>query len=354
MLVRWTVGLESLPFKTLAVGLSLAAAAASYRFVEQPVRASARLRQWPLAARIGVFVLLVGTGWGVGQAPLTHQRALGLGQPSRQAADWYGEGRLLKTTLAHQRQCDPVVEHAAVGAAAQGLTLFDPQACTARAAAQLFVIGDSHATAYLPLLEHEAGAPDGESRTGPQLVRLRRDMPHADPLRQARALPPAATMPSASTSDDRAGACSPVRPGEGSMIKTSISRVRLARLACIGAASLWTCASASAQLASEWEPPLMEILQLPPYCQGAFRKELDTPTNPIKTCGGWFNHFCPGLVALNRAAQYSRPMSERRTSMKSAVDHLQYTRKNLSPTCALAGEVAAAEARAKIIAMGVK
>ncbi|MBK6472915.1 MAG: acyltransferase [Betaproteobacteria bacterium] len=153
VLARWTVGLEGLPFKALAVGLSLAAAAASYRFVEHPVRSSARLRRWPVAARIGLFALLLGGGWGAGQTLLTQQPALGLGQPTRQAADWYAEGQLLKTAFASQRQCEPVVEHAAAGSAPQGLTLFDPRACVARTTSQLFVIGDSHATAYLPLLE---------------------------------------------------------------------------------------------------------------------------------------------------------------------------------------------------------
>jgi len=40
-----------------------------------------------------------------------------------------------------------------VGGTARGLTAFVPEGCTRRAAAQLFVIGDSHATAYLPMLE---------------------------------------------------------------------------------------------------------------------------------------------------------------------------------------------------------
>jgi hypothetical protein len=109
-----------------------------------------------------------------------------------------------------------------------------------------------------------------------------------------------------------------------------------------------------AQPQSEWQPTLVEVLQLPKYCQGWFRKELDFPGNPIATCGDWFNHFCPGLVALNRAAQPTRSMTERRYFLQNGTGHLGYTRKHLSPTCALAEDLRAAEARARILAITVK
>jgi peptidoglycan/LPS O-acetylase OafA/YrhL len=153
VLARWTTGLSVWPFNLIAVALSFAAAAACYRAIENPVRHSATLKRWRPRSRIAIFGLVLGLGWLAGHTLLAQQPALGLGQPTRQAADWYADRHLLKDMLAARRQCDPLVRHAAVGPATDALTIFLPEACPMRAPAQLFVIGDSHATAYLPMLE---------------------------------------------------------------------------------------------------------------------------------------------------------------------------------------------------------
>lgn len=153
VLARWTTGLSTWPFNLIAVALSFAAAAACYRAIENPVRHSPTLKQWRPSSRIAIFVLVLGLGWLAGHTLQAQQPALGLGQPTRQAADWYGDRQLLKSALAASRQCEPSVQYGPVGDTARGLTAFVPEGCTSRAAAQLFVIGDSHATAYLPMLE---------------------------------------------------------------------------------------------------------------------------------------------------------------------------------------------------------
>lgn len=105
---------------------------------------------------------------------------------------------------------------------------------------------------------------------------------------------------------------------------------------------------------NEWNPTIVEVRQLPQHCQGVFRKELDTGPNAIALCGGWFNHYCPALVALNRAEQVTRPMPERRFFLHNAVQHLEYTRKNLAPNCPLTEDLRLAEMRARLIGMTVK
>lgn len=119
----------------------------------EPLRHSPTLKQWQPSSRIATFVVLLGLGWLAGRALQAHQPALGLGHPTRQAADWYGDRQLLKTALEADRQCEPSVQYGPVGGTARGLTAFVPEGCRSRAGAQLFVIGDSHATAYLPMLE---------------------------------------------------------------------------------------------------------------------------------------------------------------------------------------------------------
>lgn len=162
VLARWTTGLNVWPFNAAAVAISIAAAAASYRWIENPVRYSHRIRRWPVAGRIGSFLLLIVAGWLAGGALLANQPHLGLGLPTRQAADWYGDRQLLRTERAAMRACEPTVRRESVGNVPGALTAFVPENCAHRAEAQLFVVGDSHATAYLPMLE-QLGAEQGRT-----------------------------------------------------------------------------------------------------------------------------------------------------------------------------------------------
>jgi peptidoglycan/LPS O-acetylase OafA/YrhL len=153
VLMRWTTGLTVWPFNALGIALSFALAAASYRFVENPLRYSARLRSAPASLRLSGFLLLMVAGWVVGSALLQAQPRLSLAASTRNAPDWYGERQLVKTELAHLRQCEPLVRTAPLGDVAAGITSYLPQGCSQRAGASLFVIGDSHALAYSAMLE---------------------------------------------------------------------------------------------------------------------------------------------------------------------------------------------------------
>lgn len=153
VLARWTTGLAVWPYSLLAVALSVVVAAMSFRLLENPIRHSPRLKRWPLRWRIVVFLLLLAGGWLAGRGLLQAQPALGLGQPTRQAADWYGPRQLLKQSLADRRACEPMVSRSAIGSEPRAMTSFVPMACATEAPRTLFVIGDSHATAYLPMLE---------------------------------------------------------------------------------------------------------------------------------------------------------------------------------------------------------
>lgn len=153
VLARWTTGLSVWPFNVLAVLLSVAVAAVSYRAVENPVRRSATLKQWRPAARIATFLLVLGAGWLAGRTLLANQPVLGLGQPTRHAPDWYADRNLLKTTLAPARQCAPAERREALGGEPDRQTTFVPAVCAQRSDARLFVIGDSHAKSYLGMLE---------------------------------------------------------------------------------------------------------------------------------------------------------------------------------------------------------
>ena len=105
----------------------------------------------------------------------------------------------------------------------------------------------------------------------------------------------------------------------------------------------------------EWHPTEAEIAQLPPYCQADLRPQsFPGPGTKAYGCGEWFNHFCPALAALNRAANPLLPMKARQGNLQAADGHLQYTRAHLAPACRLAPSVQAAEQRAKMMRIVLK
>jgi peptidoglycan/LPS O-acetylase OafA/YrhL len=153
VLARWTVGLAAWPFNFAAVAFSFLLAALSYRFIEQPFRTSVRLRARAPAVRIALCLLIMAGGWLAGRTLLDLQPRLGLGQVTRQAADWYGDRLLLKRTRAAYRQCEPVTVPVDIGPLKGAGTRYEPRDCPQRVPSRLFVVGDSHAMAYRPMLE---------------------------------------------------------------------------------------------------------------------------------------------------------------------------------------------------------
>jgi hypothetical protein len=153
VLARWTVGLTVWPFNAGAVALSFCLAAISFRLIEQPFRTSARLKARSPSVRIGLALLMMTVGWFAGDVLLEEQPRLGLGKVTREAADWYRDRDLLKTTLAQNRRCEPAAVALDIGRQKGAGTRFDPKDCQSGTKPHLFVLGDSHAVAYFAMLE---------------------------------------------------------------------------------------------------------------------------------------------------------------------------------------------------------
>jgi hypothetical protein len=111
---------------------------------------------------------------------------------------------------------------------------------------------------------------------------------------------------------------------------------------------------AAAQRVTEWNPTPVEVQALPQYCQGQFRKELSNNPAYLPSCGGYMNHFCPALVALNRAANFAAPKAGRKYELQLANDHLRYTRSHLPPNCPLLKDIEMAEFRARNLGITLK
>ena len=66
------------------------------------------------------------------------------------------------------------------------------------------------------------------------------------------------------------------------------------------------------------------------------------------------NHFCPGLVLMNRAMKSTAPKAERQGLVGQARQELEYTRARMAPNCPIAPDVQAADSRLRLLEMMVK
>lgn len=89
-------------------------------------------------------------------------------------------------------------------------------------------------------------------------------------------------------------------------------------------------------------PSAVEVASLPKFCWHQFLgKRFDGPVFKIpKSCGVGMNHYCPGLVQLNRANRSFDKLDHRRWLLKSAKGSFEYTIKAMrNYHCPLRGEV---------------
>jgi len=147
VLMRWTVGLETLPTYLMALTLTFALAALSYYFIETPFRRAAVFRNAHKVAVIGVGVIAIFAFMGAYRKVGRMQPDLSLSVTARQADDWYPMGR--QTRPAYP-DCAATGHLETVPGA--DLRIYSKSSCTQPSAVgRLFVIGDSHAAAYMGL-----------------------------------------------------------------------------------------------------------------------------------------------------------------------------------------------------------
>ncbi len=159
VLMRWTVGLRTPLQMTTAMALVLLLSWLSWRWVEQPFRGTLAQRvrpgRWVLA---GAAILMVAAGT---QTLLYLQASrISLSTVSRHPADWYPNGKSVSGDYPHcalvtdkQRFAGGSMRTYARGACERPLSAGAPK--------RVFVAGDSHAMAYIELLQRlalEAGS----------------------------------------------------------------------------------------------------------------------------------------------------------------------------------------------------
>lgn len=157
VVLRWTIGLDDVFTRVIALAVSSALAALSYRWVELPIRHHAGLLRRAPILRITVMLAMIIAGWGVTRTLFSQQQALSLSTVSRHADDWYVSHlmpRALLPQAQYPRRCETSMEFRAL--AGGQVISYVPLSCdanTVKVEQRLIVIGDSHATAYLPMLD---------------------------------------------------------------------------------------------------------------------------------------------------------------------------------------------------------
>lgn len=149
VLFRWTVGLESLATQLAALLLTVALAVLSYRLVEVPLRRRPLLQRLPGVLVMGLGLLALAGAWGVYKTTVRLQPHLTLNTVSRHPMDWYPYAR---TSSDEAPGCTAQATSAQV--AGQPLLTYTRSGCDrpVQWPFTLYVVGDSHAMAYIPML----------------------------------------------------------------------------------------------------------------------------------------------------------------------------------------------------------
>ena len=100
------------------------------------------------------------------------------------------------------------------------------------------------------------------------------------------------------------------------------------------------------------------VLRLPKYCYAQYF-DISLWNDPefsiVAACGGWMNHFCPGLLNLMRAER-PKPAGwpknqtfDRKSELRWGRENVQYTLAHMQSDCRYRDDVNAALLRAKAL-----
>ena len=106
---------------------------------------------------------------------------------------------------------------------------------------------------------------------------------------------------------------------------------------------------------TEFRPTASEIMLLPQFCWGQFNPEFkgkgaQYDISQFPNCGLGTNHYCPGLVAINRA---NRDYKRRGYWISVAEGQIAYTVRSLGkyPQCGLKPHVEQTASRLRVMKM---
>lgn len=149
VLFRWTVGLDGLPQQACAVFLVMLLSMASYHFVEKPLRYSSVLKRLPNVGVALAGITAAAVGWWGATSITANEPRISQSTVTRHAQDWYPAGDV---PVEQQVVCDAALDWQNFNGAQ--VLRYNAANCKAGADQKrtLFLIGDSHAGAYDPMM----------------------------------------------------------------------------------------------------------------------------------------------------------------------------------------------------------
>lgn len=138
VLMKWTIGMDTLPLKAVALGLTVMLSVASFNLIEDPARRAAWLKQLDMPrfyVAAGVLLSLIA---GLGVGAYLYKPGLSLSATAQQAV-WDPYAPFVGGVCGLDRTTRSM--------GAGGVTEYRPLSCE-EGAGQIFVMGDSHAGAY--------------------------------------------------------------------------------------------------------------------------------------------------------------------------------------------------------------
>ncbi len=95
--------------------------------------------------------------------------------------------------------------------------------------------------------------------------------------------------------------------------------------------------------AASYHAPLQQIMLLPQFCWGQYNDAFKGSQYVIPTsqCGWFINHYCPGLIQLQKSTDLSLSRNERRTALIHAEENTEYTLHGIAnyPDCPIRAHV---------------
>ena len=96
------------------------------------------------------------------------------------------------------------------------------------------------------------------------------------------------------------------------------------------------------------------VARLPKYCYAQYydTRQWNNPEYSIAAaCGGWSNHFCPGLLNIMRAEYRIQPKRfDRREELRHAKENVAYTLEHLkADSCPYTQDIVAAKQKLQIL-----
>lgn len=119
-------------------------------------------------------------------------------------------------------------------------------------------------------------------------------------------------------------------------------------LLLLAGAALFSTQNALAKqdLGGAYHAPAIEVMMLPPFCWGQYYNYPDSqPQYHIsqRDCGASMNHYCPGLIDMNKAERMFNNPVKKRTLLVHAKKRISYTLLHMKghPSCPIRQHVEA-------------